>query len=76
VDQQRGTGDKLLTGSRSVPALAAGYFSSGTVDVTIPAATTPGTYHVLACADDTSVVPETNEGNNCLASTGQLTVGP
>ena len=27
-----------------------------------------GTYYVLACADDTLVVAETDEANNCLAS--------
>jgi subtilase family serine protease len=30
---------------------------------------------VLACADDTGKVKETNEGNNCLASTGLVVVG-
>src|SRR5437899_3946103 len=36
-----------------------------------------GTYFLLACADDTLVVPETNESNNCKASATQVTVsGP
>src|SRR5207247_2024854 len=34
-------------------------------------------YFLLACADDTLVVPETNESNNCKASTTKTTVsGP
>ena len=45
------------------------------MNVTIPSTTAPGTYYLLACADDTAVVVETNDGNNCIASatTIQLT---
>ena len=64
----KGAGDILLTGSRSVPALAAGATSAGTTTVTVPAASVLGTYYVLACADDTLVVGEIDEANNCLAS--------
>jgi hypothetical protein len=42
----------------------------------VSSGTATGTYYLLACADDTLVVAETNEGNNCKASTGQVTVGP
>src|SRR5438045_3112663 len=36
-----------------------------------------GAYFLLACADDTLLVPENNESNNCKASTNQTTVsGP
>jgi subtilase family serine protease len=35
----------------------------------VPASSAPGTFHVLACADDTSLVIESNETNNCIAST-------
>jgi len=31
-------------------------------------------YFLLACADDTKVVTEDDEGNNCLASAGVVTV--
>ncbi|HEV2732232.1 MAG TPA: CARDB domain-containing protein, partial [Terriglobales bacterium] len=71
------SGARLLTGSRAVPSLAPGATSSGTVTVTVSAGTAGGTYFLLACADDTLVVPETNESNNCKASTNQTTVsGP
>jgi hypothetical protein len=60
--------DVLLTGSRSVPALAVSATSTGTVTVTVPGSTPPNTYFLLACADDTTVVAESNEGNNCIAS--------
>jgi subtilase family serine protease len=59
-----------------VPALAAGASSSGSVTATIPASTAVGVYFVLACADDTGAVPETNENNNCRASAGTVQVTP
>ena len=71
------SGARLLTGSRAVPSLAPGATSSGTVTVTVSAGTASGTYFLLACADDTLVVKETNESNNCKASATQVTVsGP
>jgi subtilase family serine protease len=70
-------GARLLTGSRAVPSLAPGAVSSGTVTVTVSVATAAGTYFLLACADDTVVVPETTESNNCKASANKTTVsGP
>jgi subtilase family serine protease len=69
-------GDKLLTGTRSVGTLDPGTNSPGTVNVTIPTSTAAGSYFLLACADDTKVVTETNETNNCKASAGKVTIGP
>jgi len=69
-------GDKLLTGTRPVGTLAAGTPSSGGVNVTIPTSTVAGSYFLLACADDTKAVIETNETNNCKASAGKVIVGP
>lgn len=40
----------------------------------VPLGATPGTYYLLACADDTATVLEQVETNNCLASAGQVTV--
>jgi subtilase family serine protease len=74
LDGARGPGDLLLAGSRSVSALAAGATSSGTVTVTIPAATALATYRLLACDDDTGAVTESSEGNNCVAAAGSVTV--
>ena len=67
---------RLLSGSRPVPALAPGASSMGGVSVTIPPDMTTGNYYLLACADDTNLVPETNENNNCAASSGKIQVGP
>ncbi len=68
--------DRRLIGGRAVPGLAPGALSIATVIVRIPATTAPGTYRVLACADDTGAVPELSETNNCLASPSDITVRP
>src|SRR5262249_20131647 len=59
---------------RSVPSLGAGVSSTGTVTVTIPSVTVTATYYLLACADDPGVVIETDETNNCVASTQTVRV--
>jgi glucose/arabinose dehydrogenase len=75
LDTAKSTDDKLASGSRAVPALAAGATSSGSVNITVPTTTALGVYRLLACADDTSVVVETDEANNCIpsATTVQIT---
>jgi CARDB len=73
-DKQRDGGDVPMTPRRHVPALAPAADSSGTVVVTIPASTSTGLYWVLACADDTHVVAESNETDNCRASPAQIKV--
>jgi hypothetical protein len=35
-----------------------------------------GAYFLLACADDTGALPETNENNNCRSSAGTVQVTP
>jgi pectate lyase/subtilase family serine protease len=69
LDPLRDAGDMLLLGTRSVPGLAAGATSTGSVTLTIPLTLPLGAYYLLACADDTAAVVESNEANNCLAST-------
>jgi hypothetical protein len=78
LDKKKNTGD-VIVASRVVPGLAAGQVSSDTGTAT--ASTSPGTYHLLACADAKKKVTEGNaagtaEKNNCLASTGTITVVP
>jgi len=76
ADTAKSAGDVLLTGARSVPALPAGASQSGSKAVKIPAATTPGSYYVLACADDMKAVAETSDANNCTASGTRVSVTP
>src|SRR5690606_14146703 len=75
-DAVKSADDRLLTGIRSVPALDPGAGASGTTTVTIPASTPLGSYFVLACADDKGTVVESNEDDNCAATSGAVvTVG-
>jgi subtilase family serine protease len=66
-------GDVRLAG-RTVPAMAAGASDSGPVTLTIPPATAPATYYLLALADDFGAVGESLETNNAMARSIQ--VGP
>jgi subtilase family serine protease len=74
LDTVKGVGDKLL-GSRAVPALGANATSTASLQLTVPTSTVLGTYYLLACADDTQLVAETDEAGNCRASTSMLQVG-
>jgi hypothetical protein len=74
ADTVRSGDDTRLAGARAVGALAAGAASSGSAPAGVPADMPLGTYHLIACADDLDAVPESNEGNNCRASTGAVRV--
>ncbi|MDQ1521344.1 MAG: hypothetical protein QOI55_2417, partial [Actinomycetota bacterium] len=60
--------------SRSVGALAAGATNTATTTITVPSSLTPGTYYVIACADNTNAVSESYESNNCRATATTVTV--
>jgi CARDB len=62
-----GTSMDVLLGSRLVPSLSAGSGSSGTTNVTIPAATVAGSYYILAVADSSNIIMESNESNNTMS---------
>jgi len=68
--------DIPLTGSRSVPALPPNAASTGSRVVTVPVSAAPGTYVILACADDTGKVGESNNTNNCRASAASIVIHP
>src|SRR5439155_950563 len=68
------SGARLLTGSRAVPSLASSATSSGTVTVKISRAPAGSPDSLLARVEDSPGVPETNESNNCKASTTKTTV--
>ena len=70
-------GADVVLGSRLVPELAVAASSSGSTTVTIPAATVPGTYYVIAQADGDGVVAESLESNNVSTIRSiQVTAGP
>jgi hypothetical protein len=72
TDTVKSANDIRLTGSRAVPALAPQADSGFSVSVTIPSNTALGVYHILACADDLGTVPETDDNNNCRATSGTM----
>jgi hypothetical protein len=72
LDAARSADDTLLSGTHSVPGLDPGAGHTATVAVTIPTGTPPGNYFVLVCADDRSVVAESNEADNCIATPGAI----
>jgi subtilase family serine protease len=55
--------------------LAAGGVSTLGRSVGVPTTIPLGLYYALACADDLSNVAETNETNNCKASSAEVRVG-
>jgi subtilase family serine protease len=67
----------ISIGRRAVPAITAGSSNTGSQPVKVVAGTAAGTYYILACADRGYVVPESNENNNCAASTTTMVLtGP
>lgn len=72
-DRVRGD-DRKLAGYLSTPRLAPGASRSAEATLTIPAATPSASYYVIACADGTSLVRESREGNNCRATSEQVEV--
>ena len=56
--------DVQLDGSHSVPQLAASGNHTAATSLTIPAGTLSGAYYLVAVADSTNAVPETQESNN------------
>ena len=69
-------GKKNLRGSRGIGPLGPSEQSEGTAPVTVYADTVAGAYSLLACADDTRVVDESNDSDNCLASATAVQVLP
>jgi uncharacterized repeat protein (TIGR01451 family) len=67
--------DPLVLG-RAVPALAAKAKSTGSTTVTIPLATAPGVYFVLAVADGDGAVSETTEGEGNNVRSRKITITP
>jgi subtilisin family serine protease len=64
--------DTLLSGSRAVPAIAAGASSSGSASLTLPSGLASQTYYVIAQADADNTIGETNETNNTIARAIQI----
>lgn len=79
ADPRRADADVLLGGARTVRALRPGARSAArrATPLTVPGATRPGVYHLLACADDRGAVRESAEAPNCRVAKRRVTVtGP
>ena len=76
LDGARGPGDLLMVGTRDVMSLSPGASAPGSRLVTVPSSTPPGSYFVLACADDLGKTSESNNANNCSASATTVTIIP
>ena len=66
--------DDLRLGDRSVGALRPGALAHGSRTVSIPRSAAPGSYRVLACADDRHRIRESDERNNCRAAPHPISV--
>lgn len=66
--------ERPLTGGSKVLAIAAGGSRTTTRIVTVTDNQGLGIYNVLACADNGTDVEESDEFNNCLASTGVVEI--
>jgi len=76
TDAALGASDLALSGEIPVRTLNKPH-SSWTASVALTLSDTPaaGTYRLLACADDTKLVDESAETNNCLPSAGTVSFG-
>ena len=72
TDQTPGAGAPV--GSRKIAGLAAGGSNTATATVMIPLGFEPGPYFLSAVADSTGAVAESDESNNGLTATAQVTV--
>jgi subtilisin family serine protease len=66
--------DMLLSGARSVPALAAGAGSAGSSTLSLPTTISVGVYYLIAKADGDNVVAEAQEANN--TNVRSIAIGP
>ena len=73
-DKKLDRGDTRLAERASVARLSKGERARSVVKGAVPAGVKVGTYRLLACADATKVVRETNEKNNCAPTGAQLQV--
>ncbi len=76
LDTLKSSRDRALSGQRAVPTLAAGASSIGTVSVGVPLSMTTGTYYLIGCADVRLTVIESDDTNNCKASTSTIVITP
>lgn len=65
-DAVKSSDDTLLRDGLQVPKLKKKKMYNGSTSITIPDSIPLREYYVIACADDTNSVRESNENNNCV----------
>ena len=65
-----------LLGAAGIRPLPAGQKARGRVRVVVPASTPPGSYVLIACANDWHTLRERTTRNDCRAATRRVTVTP
>ena len=68
------TAADIPIGQRSVASVAAGRADARSTTVVIPAGVPLGTYYVGACADGPGLIFESNESDNCMASSATVQI--
>ena len=76
TDTIRDASDRRLPGRSSVKALDPRATAKGGRSLEVPATVAVGSYYLMACADGAKKVAESNEKNNCRASTSVVNVTP
>ena len=66
--------DRSIASRAIINALTPGGLSSGSAAAVVPATIAPGLYYLIACADDTDIVFETSETNNCRTAAARIAV--
>lgn len=74
LDTIKSKKDILLSGKRQVKSLDYNITSSDVVNLTVPKKTPSNQYYLIACADDTKKIKESNEKNNCMASNTTINI--
>ncbi|MGH2950410.1 MAG: CARDB domain-containing protein, partial [Solirubrobacteraceae bacterium] len=74
--KRRSRDAQALTGRLNAKKLKRRKKASGSAQLTVPPDADPGSYRVIACADDRRKVRERNERNNCRASRSNVRIEP
>jgi subtilase family serine protease len=73
-DTKKSVGDIRLIGNESIGKLSRGATAHASGSFAIPNDAPDDTFYVIGCADDTSAIHESNEKDNCRASTTTMVV--
>jgi hypothetical protein len=70
----RSQADVRLAALQPIAALAGGASTTRTTTLAMPPGIKPGTYYLIACADDLGQIAEANETDNCRVAADPVAV--